>query len=233
MVGWLYIDEQVAAPIRMLEIDAQTGLITIEVASKFVPSRSMLRGQTVVEYRGWLHRRQVRCLGAEEVGASLMIEAVDVGMAELSDGDTDDPRGEAEDWLVIDGKARCRVRGARIGHGPASLNGHCLFHVPLDDWRDLRIGEGAALAHVGVQQIESDAGDTSITPLLHASRDLPPGIAPPAVELVRLRERTRYTIRPLATDWGESTTLVVCRVIEELALSKPSKRPEPLVQDTA
>lgn len=223
MVGWLYIDEQVAAPIRLLEIDHQTGLITLEVAAKFVPSRSQLRGQTIVEYRGWKRRRAVRCLGAEEVGSAMMIEAVDVGLAVPEESDEPALSGAPEDWLVVDGQARCQVRGVRLGYAPGSMSGHLLFHVPLDHWRDLRIGETAALACVGIATLEADANDGSITPLLHSARDPEPGSQPPSVELVRLRERMRYAVTPMATDWCENTTLVVCRVVEAEALG--TKRP--------
>lgn len=217
MVGWLYIDEQVAAPIRVLEVESQSGLITMEVASKFLPNRSMLRGQTIVEYKGWERRRAVRCLGAEQVGSAMMVEAVDVGLAEHDD-DPDAPQGAPEDWLIIAGKAQCQVTKLRIGYTPGSVTGHCLFRVPLEEWRDLRIGEDAALACVGILAHQADANDGSITPLLHSARELAPDKDPPKVELVRLRERQRYLISPLATDWGESTTLVVCRVFESTSL---------------
>lgn len=213
MVGWLYIDNQVAAPVRLLEIDSKTGLVSIEVSAKFVENRALLRGHTVLEYRGWKHRRLVRCLGAEEVGAAMMIDAVDLGHVEPEDqsGGAD---GHAEDWLIVDGQARSQVKATRIGVSPGSATKHCMFHVPLDAWRDLRIGEDAALACVGVHSLESDGTDGSITPLLHSARDLGSGDAMPVVELIRLRERLRYHIHPLATDWGEHTTLVVSRVIE-------------------
>lgn len=221
MVGWLYIDERVAAPVRVLEVDSLTGMISIEIAAKFVPNRAVLRGQTVVEYRGWKRRRVVRCLGAEQIGSELMIEAVDVGTADPEEAAVDHPRGAAEDWLVVDGQARCRVGAFRAGHGPGSIAGHCLFNVPLTDWRDLRIGEGAVLAGVGISADEVDANDGSITPLLHSARERALGEPAPTVEMIRLRERTRYTIAPIATDWGEDSTLVVCRVLGMDELSKP------------
>jgi len=214
MVGWLYIGETLAAPIRVLELDALTGLITIEVMSKLVPNRAELRGHTVVEFKGWERRRIVRCLGAEEVGGSLMIEAIDLGLVGPDDEDDNaQTRGTAEDWLVIDGQARCKVQGFKQGNCPGSLTSHCLFHVPLEDWRDMRIGEGAPLAGVGVCYDEADGSDGSITPLLHTTREAK-CIEQPLVEIVRLRERERFRIAPLATDWGESTTLVISRVIE-------------------
>lgn len=226
MVGWLYIDEQVAAPVRVLEIDERTGLLSIEVAGKFVPNRAALRGQTVLEYRGWKRRRLVRCLGAEEAGSALLIEAVDLGRLD-PDEELDPPMGAgqggaAEDWLAVDSRAVCRVSGTRVGACPGSVVTHCLFHVPLDDWRDLRIGEGAVLAGLGVRHADAEVSDGSITPLLHSARDLPPGHRPPRVELIRLRERLRYHIHPMATDWGESTTLVVSRVIQSAGLGDRS-----------
>lgn len=228
MVGWLYIDDGVAAPVRVLEVDSLTGLISIEVAAKFVPNRAALRGQTMIEFRGWKRRRSVRCLGAEQIGSELMIEAVDVGTTDLEDAADADRRGPAEDWLVVNGRAHCRVAGFRVGTGPKSLVGHCLFRVPLTDWRDLRIGEGAALACVGVAANEVDANDGSITPLLHLARDRRPGDPEPIVEIVRLRERVRYTIGPIATDWGDDSTLVVCRVhgVSELSGQSAVTRPK-------
>lgn len=232
MVGWLYIDEQVAAPVRVLEIDEKTGLLSIEVAGKFVPNRAALRGQTVLEYRGWKRRRLVRCLGAEEAGSALLIEAVDLGRLdpnEEMDQEMDAAHGGApEDWLAIDGKAACRVSGTRIGSCPGSIVTHCLFHVPLDDWRDLRIGEGAALAGVGMRHTDTDTNDGSITPLLHSARELSPDDRLPTVELIRLRERLRYQVHPMATDWGESTTLVVCRVIGQAELSEKRTAAQPV-----
>lgn len=225
MVGWLYIDDNVIAPIRVLEVDSLTGLITIELAAKFVPNRAALRGQTVIEYRGWKRRRAVRCLGAEQIGSELMIEAVDVGTAEPEEAADSHPLGEAEDWLVVDGQARCRVKGFRAGNGPGSLAGHCLFRVPLSDWRDLRIGEGAALACVGSTHDEIDTGDGSITPPLHSARQRKPGDHAPRIELVRLRERLRYNICPIATDWGDDSTLVVCRVYDVEELGARAEKP--------
>lgn len=229
MVGWLYIDDNVAAPLRVLEIDARTGLISIEIAAKFVPNRADLRGNTVVEHRGWKRRRQVRCLGAEQIGSELMIEAVDVGPTDLEEAA--DPRGGAEDWLIVNGRACCRINGLRIGNSPGSLVRHCLFRVPLADWRDLRIGEEAALASIGVRPSEVDASDGSITPLLHAARDRKADDPEPVVDIVRLRERLRYRVGPLATDWGDDSTLVVCRVhsVGELTSSddKPADQPKP------
>lgn len=221
MVGWLYIDEEVAAPVRVMEIDENTGLLSIEVAKKFIPNRASLRRQTVLEYRGWTRRRLVRCLGAEEAGSALMIEAVDLGRLDPYDeADSDCPvTGSPEDWLVVNGVPACQVSGTRAGCCPGSVVTHCLFHVPLDAWRDLRIGEEAALAGIGVQHVDADTNDGSITPLLHASRDRNPADPLPTIELIRLRERLRYQIHPMATDWGESTTLVVSRAIETAELS--------------
>ena len=224
MVGWLYIDESVAAPIRVLEVDPMTGLISIEVAAKFVPNRAMLRGQTVVEYRGWKRRRVIRCLGAEEIGSELMIEAVDVGTADHEEAAVPHPLGKAEDWLVVDGRACCQVDAFRIGNGPRSLAGHCLFHVPLTEWRDLRIGEDAALAGVGIAAADQESNDGSITPLLHSARERRPGEGEPCIEVIRLRERIRYTISPIATDWGDVSTLVVSRVLEMNELGDEKSR---------
>lgn len=217
MVGWLYIEDTVAAPIRVLEIDSVTGLLTLEVASKFLPNRSELRGQTIVEFRSWKRRRIVRCLGAEEVGGAMMIEAVDLGLADPEE-ENDDPRGMAEDWLVVDGRARCRVSGFKQGHCPGSITSHCLMHVDLADWRDLRVGEGAALASIGIEYDEAGSADGSITPMLHATRES--SGQTPHVEVVRLRERARYTVLPMATDWGEHSTLVISRVLQESPLTE-------------
>ena len=224
MVGWFYVNDEVAAPVRMLEMDEQTGVITIEIASNFVRNRSMLRGETIIEYRSWDTRRTVRCLGAEQVGGSLMIEAVDVGPSRMGEIETDDPRGDAEDWLVVDGRARCRIHRLRLSERQPVGPSHCLFHVALTDWRDLRIGEGAALASIGITMQAGQDNDGSITPLLHTARDLAPGQLPPSVEIVRLRERQRYAITPIATDWGDETTLVVSQVHENTPLGTAAPR---------
>lgn len=230
MVGWLYIDEEVAAPVRVMEIDETTGLLSIEVAGKFVPNRSALRGQTVLEYRGWKRRRLVRCLGAEEAGSALLIEAVDLGRLDPQEEMDDDCpiTGAPEDWLVVDGKPACQVTGTRIGSCPGCVVTHCLFHVPLDAWRDLRIGEHAALATLGMRHAEGDFNDGSITPLLHSARELAPTDVPPTVELIRLRERLRYQVHPMATDWGENTTLVVSRMIQKAELVSPKAKAAPV-----
>jgi|GEM_PF-2541821 len=219
MVGWLYIDDSVAAPIRVLETDRLTGVMTLEVGAKFVSSRSMLRGKTVVEYRGWDRRRAIRCLGAEEIGPVLMIEAIDVGHAGLPIAVADPDSGDAEDWLIVDGHAQCMLSELSIGEKHEALLAHCQFRVGLDAWRDLRIGQGAPLASVGIVPSHGDSNDGSITPLLHAARQLGPGEEPPRVEIVRLRERMRYLIDPMATDWGESTTLVIARILEASPLN--------------
>lgn len=208
MVGWFYINDEVAAPVRMLEVDEQSGILTVEVAARFVPNRTMLRGSTIVEYRKWGQRRLVRCLGAERVGNALMIEAVDVGRANV-EHDEQDTRGPAEDWLTVNGRAYCQVTQLRVNE---HAQGHCLFHVGLIDWRDLRIGENAPLASIGISVHAGQDNDGSITPLLHSAREDPITLTPPKVEIVRLRERQCLTINPVATDWGESTTLVVARV---------------------
>ncbi|MBX2852280.1 MAG: hypothetical protein KTR15_11100 [Phycisphaeraceae bacterium] len=209
MVGWFYINDEVAAPVRMLETDEQSGVITVEVASRFVPNRTMLRGKTIIEYRHWPDRRLVRCLGAERVGNALMIEAVDVGPAKDESNGNPDPLGAAEDWLAINDRAYCRVTGLSVSDRRDS---HCLFHVGLTDWRDLRIGENAPLASIGITLHATHDNDGSITPLLHSARELPLTLSPPTVEIVRLRERQRLAINPIATDWGDDTTLVVARV---------------------
>ena len=183
--------------------------MTVEVAARFVPNRAILRGKTVVEYRHWAERRSIRCLGAERVGNALMIEAVEVGPATDAASEAATAMGPAEDWLAINGKAYCRVTGLSVSAAP---DGHCMFHVGLADWRDLRIGENAPLAAVGIAPHTGQDSDASITPLLHAARDFPLTLVTPDVEIVRLRERQRLTIRPIATDWGDQTTLVVARV---------------------
>lgn len=217
MVGWMYINDEVAAPVRMLEADDQSGIITIEVAARLVPNRSMLRRTTIIEYRHWSERRLVRCLGAERVGNALMIEAVDVGAARLGHETDDDQHGRAEDWLAINGKAHCQVSELYTNEQP---NGHCLFRVDLTDWRDLRIGEQAPLASVGITLHASHDNDGSITPLLHSARERPMNSMPPKVEIVRLRERQRLTINPIATDWGDDSTLVVAQVNESAPLNR-------------
>lgn len=220
MVGWFYINEEVAAPLRMLEADAQSGIVTLEVAARFIPNRTMLRGKTIVEYRNWSERRIVRCLGAERVGNALMIEAVDVGPASQT-AEHAQTLGNAEDWLTIDGQAYCQITGLLANQEPT---GHCLFQVGLTDWRDLRIGEGAPLAPVGIALNACQDNDGSITPLLHCARELPRTMAPPRVEIVRLRERQRLTITPMATDWGDETTLVVARIQEAAPLRRVAQR---------
>lgn len=220
MVGWFYINDEVAAPVRMIEADEQSGIVTIEVAARFVPNRTMLRGKTIVEYRHWSKRRHVRCLGAEPVGNALMIEAVDVGPARQAH-ESDATLGLAEDWLTIDGQAYCQITGLHASEQPI---GHCLFRVALTDWRDLRIGEGAPLAPVGITLHDCQDNDGSITPLLHAARELPVTMRPPKVEIVRLRERQRLTIHPIATDWGDETTLVVARINDAAPLRRITPR---------
>ena len=220
MVGWFYIKEEVAAPIRMLETDGLSGMMTIELAARFVPNLTMLRGKTVVEFRHWQERRRVRCLGAERVGGALMIEAVEVGPANLSQSGFQ-TQGSPEDWLTIGGRAFCQVTGLRASDQP---DGHCLFNVALNDWRDLRIGENAPLAGIGITLGAGPEIDGSITPLLHAARDLPPAVVTPSVEIVRLRERTRLLINPFATDWGDATTLVVASIEETAPLKRLAQR---------
>lgn len=221
MVGWLYINEEVAAPVRMLEVDEQSAVLTLEVAARFVPNRTALRGKTVVEYRRWPERRHVRCLGAERVGNALMIEAVEVGPVNAQHHDTAHTLGSAEDWLTINSKAYCRVNALTVSTSP---EGHCLFHVGLTDWRDLRIGEDAPLATIGITATAAQDTDASITPLLHAARDFPLNLITPDIEIVRLRERERLAIHPIATDWGDESTLIVARVHQTNPLRQPTKQ---------
>ena len=209
MVGWFYINDVVAAPVRMLEADDPLGVLTVEIAARFVPNRSILRGQTIVEYRNWPQRRAVRCLGAECVGSAMMIEAVDIGPAQDEHETLGLVQGRAEDWLAINGNAFCQITDLSASEKP---NGHCLFRVALTDWRDLRIGDGAPLASVGITLGAGQDNDGSIPPLLHSAKELPLGIMPPRVEIIRLRERQRLVIEPIATDWGDETTLVVARI---------------------
>ncbi|MEM6259636.1 MAG: hypothetical protein AAGI37_15260 [Planctomycetota bacterium] len=219
MVGWFYINDEVAAPIRMLEADENSGFITIEIAARFVPNRTMLRRKTIVEHRHWANRRAVRGLGAERVGSALMIEAVDVGRASDERAE-DDAAGLAEDWLAVDGRAFCRINQLQLSE---KAGGHCLFHVGLTDWRDLRIGEGAPLAGIGITLQGNQDNDGSITPLLHSARERPLTMMPPRVEIIRLRERQRLTINPIATDWGDETTLVVARVDRNTPLRRAAE----------
>ncbi|MEM9111875.1 MAG: hypothetical protein AAGC72_17895 [Planctomycetota bacterium] len=208
MVGWLYIDGIVAAPIRVLDTDAGSGMLSLAIAKKFVNRREPLRGSTLIEYRGWQHRREVRCLSAEVVGDEMLIDAVDLGMPdEVEDG----PGGPAEDWLVLDGRPLAQVHGFRAGGGPGTVTGHCVMRVPLAVWRDLRVGDRAPLSGVGVPAGVSEDG-AMITPLLQRHAPVHDPVHEPVVEVVRLRERLRYRVVPLATDWCEDATLLVCRV---------------------
>lgn len=209
MVGWFYINDEVAAPVRMLESDEKSGMLTIELAARFVPNLTMLRGTTIVEYTQWGERRAVRCLGAERVGSAMLIEAVDVGPAGIRPADPTEQQGSPEDWLTIDDRAFCRINDLRASAAPG---GHCMFRVALNDWRDLRIGEKAPLASIGLNLGAGPDINGSITPLLHAARDLPSTVIAPCVEIIRLRERVRLCINPIATDWSDTTTLVVARI---------------------
>lgn len=211
MVGWLYIDQQVAAPIRVLDLDPSSGMLSIAIAAKFLSRHEALRGQTLVEYRDWKHRREVRCLSSERVGDEVLIDAVDLGMPDEA---ADHPEGIAEDWLVIDGQALSQVAGFRAGGGPGTVTGHCVMRVPLPVWRDLRIGAGAALASVGVPAGVGDHEPGTIAPLLQQCDPYAQTKAQPTVEVVRLRERLRYRIVPIATDWHRDSTLVISRVDE-------------------
>ena len=231
MVGWLYIEGQVAAPVRVLDLDTDNGVMGIEIAGKFVPDTDTLRGEVVVEFYGWKTRRLVRCLGAERIGTQLLIEAVDVGRASPPASEKPDPRGEAEDWLIVDGKPVCLAVGFTCGAGKArassehleprdsntSGGGHCMLHVSREAWRDLRVGEHAPLAAVGVTVASTalPTADTTasgtITPLLHPTplmQDTPPI----EVKVVRLREREIVYITPLASDWSADSTLIAARV---------------------
>lgn len=221
MVGWFYINEQVAAPLRMLEMDEQSSTLSLELASRFVPNLAILRGETVVEYRNWPERRLVRCLGAERVGSALMIEAVEVGSA---DGHLDIPDpmlSDPEDWLTIDDRAFCQVTDLHTSPRP---EGHCMFRVELADWRDLRIGQDAPLGSIGITLGTSPDFDGSITPLLHAARELPCTADMPRIEIIRLRERARLQIHPLATDWGDTAVLVVARLGQAVPFGRVVQR---------
>ena len=222
MVGWLYINDEVAAPLRMLEDDGPTGILTLEIAARFVPNRTMLRGKTIVEYKNWPERRLLRCLGAERVGNALMIESVEVGPAITEQHSTDNTLGPPEDWLTINNHAYCRVSQLRISD--RDHPGHCQFHVALPDWRDLRIGEDAPLAGIGITFPSGQDNDGSITPLLHSAHETPLNAIAPRIEIVRLRERQRLTINPFATDWGDDSTLVVARLDESAPLRSSTKR---------
>ena len=211
MVGWLYIDEQVVAPVHVLDVDRSTGVMGLEVAGKFIPDRAELRGEVVVEYYAWTTRRRVRCLDAERIGTQLMIEAVDVGRPV----DADDPLdrlGEAEDWLIVDGEAWCRAEAFTAGAVLGAASGHCMMHVSREAWRDLRVGEQAPLAAVGIASAGGEAlGEDRITPKLRAApRSQRPAAAD--VRVVRLRERVVIHLTPVASDWAEDSTLVVARV---------------------
>ncbi|XAM00204.1 hypothetical protein OT109_02210 [Phycisphaeraceae bacterium D3-23] len=211
MVGWLYIDGEVAAPIHVLDVDLATGVMGIEIAGKFVPDRADLRREVVIEYYAWQSRRLVRCLGAERIGTLLMIEAVDVGQP-LEPSHTDTERGDAEDWLVVQGEASCRVSAFSSGAAAGSGKGHCIMHIPRDVWRDLRVGEQAPLAAVGAavgQKVH--AGIEAITPKLQPT-PMSASPMPVEVKVVRLRERMIYHLTPLASDWAEDSTVVVAKV---------------------
>lgn len=211
MVGWLYIEGQVAAPIHVLDVDELTGVMDLEVAGKFIPDRAELRGEVVVEYYAWPTRRRVRCLDAERIGTQLMIEAVDVGRP-LGQDDPAGALGPAEDWLIVDGEAWCRAEGFTVGTAFGATAGHCMMHVSREAWRDLRVGERAPLAAVGVAAVQvAERGEGTITPKLRATPQA--GLLRPAdVRIVRLRERVVIYMTPVATDWADDSTLVVARV---------------------
>ncbi|MFI4861213.1 MAG: hypothetical protein ACIAXF_11080 [Phycisphaerales bacterium JB063] len=211
MVGWLYIDGEVAAPIHVLDVDLATGVMGVEIAGKFVPDRADLRREVVIEYYAWKTRRLVRCLGAERIGTLLMIEAVDVGQP-ITPKQADPARGEAEDWLIVQGEPRCRVSAFSSGAAAGSGRGHCIMHIPRETWRDLRVGKQAPLAAVGAAVGHKvHAGIEAITPKLQPT-PLSNTPMPVEVKVVRLRERLVYHLTPLASDWAENSTVVVAKV---------------------
>lgn len=211
MVGWIYIDGQVTAPIHVLDVDLGTGVMGVEIAGRFVPDRADLRREVVIEYYAWKTRRAVRCLGAERIGTQLMIEAVDVGQP-IRAHDADDPRGKAEDWLIVQGEAQSKVLAFSSGAAGGSATGHCIMHIPREVWRDLRVGEQAPLAAVGVT-----AGKASLSPIEMITPRLRPtplsaNAIAAEVKVVRLRERLIYHLTPLASDWAQDATVVVAKV---------------------
>ncbi|MEM9414603.1 MAG: hypothetical protein AAGA29_03880 [Planctomycetota bacterium] len=211
MVGWLYIDGEVAAPIHVLDVDLTTGVMGVEIAGKFVPDRADLRREVVIEYYAWKSRRLVRCLGAERIGTLLLIEAVDVGQP-LEPSQADTERGAAEDWLIVQGEACCQVSAFSSGAAGGSSTGHCIMQVPRDAWRDLRVGEHAPLAAVGAASGQKvHAGIEAITPMLQPT-PMNASSMPVEVKVVRLRERMVYHLSPLASDWAEDSTVVVAKV---------------------
>ena len=211
MVGWLYIDGQVAAPIHVLDVDLGTGVVGVEIAGRFVPDRTDLRREVVIEYYAWKTRRVVRCLGAERIGTQLMIEAVDVGQP-ISENKPEDPRGQAEDWLIVQGQAWSKVSAFSSGAASGSATGHCIMHIPRQVWRDLRVGTQAPLAATGVAT--NAAAQPSIETITPTLRPTPLSVhtRPAEVKVVRLRERLIYHLTPLASDWAHDSTVVVAKV---------------------
>lgn len=220
MVGWIFIDGSVVAPMHRFEEQVDHGLVRFECSNKLLRDRLSLRREVTLEHHNDTRRRLVRCLTARRLSKTILIEAVDLGPASQLDHDH-----EADDVLAVQGQPVSSVDGVRMG-GPTPLEpNNIMFELPTPDWRRLRGDRKGLLAKLPLvpgHPLTRVRGVQDLTPPLLVQPEIPTH-AGPKVELIRLRERLRLPLGLYAADWGRDHALVLATVWSVVPIGRSAR----------
>ncbi len=221
MVGWLFVDDAVLAPLHRYQQLDQSGLVEFACSGKLLADRSVLRGRVALELTSAGSRIAVRCLAARPHDRVMHVKAVALGDA--AQGLNDE---QADDYLIVDGGALSSVSQVRVGtahHGQAVNVELCIPNKTWREERGRRHGKLALIPPAHQSPIKHLAGLIDLTPPLMTVDPLTPTDRV-TIELVRLRERLRYVIEPYAADWQAQAAVMLANVTQQSVIA--SRRPQ-------
>ncbi|MEM6391605.1 MAG: hypothetical protein AAF797_02405 [Planctomycetota bacterium] len=212
MVGWLYIDGDVVAPLHRFTRDRHAGIIRFDCSAKLLTDRTLLRGEVAVETYNSTSRQRVRCLTARRMERVYTIEAVELGP--LPDrARTLDP---GDDYLIVDGKKVCTLEDVWLGDDQAHRSVRSVaLGVPSRVWRierGTRDGVLARLPDPSYSPLQAVSGVQDLTPPL-LTESLPHDESP-IIEVIRLGQRQRLRVELFAADWQPDMALVLGHVTQ-------------------
>ncbi|MEM1212585.1 MAG: hypothetical protein AAGI68_09845 [Planctomycetota bacterium] len=218
MVGWLYIDGAVVAPLHRFKHDHQAGVIRFDCSAKLLVDRTLLRGEVAIETYNGTARQRVRCLTARRMERVYSIEAVELGPIPGNDRKAD----PGDDYLIVDGRKVCALEDVWLGdEQPERGVRSVALGIPSRVWRIERGTRDGLLARLP---------DPSYSPLQAVSgvQDLTPPLLTesltdderPAIEVVRLGQRQRLRVELFAADWQPDMALVLGHVTQTTPIGR-------------
>lgn len=218
MVGWLYIDGAVVAPLHRFKHDHQAGLVRFDCSAKLLADRTLLRGEVAIETYNGTARQRVRCLTARRMQRVYTIEAVELGPVASFHGRPD----LGDDYLIVDGKKVCALEDVWVGdEQPERGVRSVALGVPSRVWRverGTRQGMLARLPDPSFSPLHVVAGVQDLTPPL-LTESLGPAETP-VIEVVRLGWRERLSVELFAADWQPDMALVLGHVTQATPIGR-------------